>query len=180
MVQSENYFLDEEGEWMDDEEMETPGKVFSIFAYNPDWTDYCRGCEMGRGPSKFTWLCTNQKDEATEFLAEAFKEEYDEIIFLVDGVSVGDIRLDDYNQRESIYYIGGENKYVQEIVTPALEMGKQQKIEAVERAKAAEELERKKERELAERREKAEYDRLRHKWGKKDADEWRKERMGED
>jgi hypothetical protein len=44
--------------------------MFTVIAYKPDSEDYCRGCLMSSYPSDMEFICSDNKDEVVEFLAE--------------------------------------------------------------------------------------------------------------
>ncbi len=66
---------------------------YTIIAYKPSNSDYCRGCLMASYSSEFDMLCTDERDEAVQFIVAKHKankgHEYREadydITLLIDG-----------------------------------------------------------------------------------------------
>jgi hypothetical protein len=148
---------------------------YTIIAYKPSNTDYCRGCFMASYSSEFDMLCTDDRGEAVQFIVDKHKAnekhesreaDYD-ITLLIDGKEPAGVWVEQ-DGKEGGYWDESVQEHAQAILDEAKTIANRTEAEAKAAAAAAEKL--RKEAEAAravaarEEHDRNEYERLKAKY----------------
>ncbi len=148
---------------------------YTIIAYKPSNTDYCRGCLMASYSSKFDLICTDDREEAIQFIVnkhkanekhESREADYD-ITLLINGKEPAGIWVEQ-NGKEGGYWEDSIKDHADGLLEEAKMISNRTEAEARAAAKAEEERRKVQQAELAarakEEHDRSEYERLKEKY----------------